>query len=141
MVAAGALDTPARVVELAGDHTAREAAAFGGVVRGAVLAAAQQDVAAALAADTREEASARRAERQTDAALGARAHQRRRSARVGKGEDAGQHMQRIARGLLSVPAGDDVLAVERQIRVFRGYKQRVEQLSHGSLSPPIASAR
>ena len=82
------------------------------------------------------------AERQTDAALGARAHQRRRSARIGKGEDAGQRVQRIARGLLSVPTGDDVLAVERQIRVFSEVTNSVlSSCSHGSLSPPIASAR
>ena len=79
-----ALNAPARVVELAEDHVARDAAAVRRIVRRAVLHAPQKHVPVFLADAPGKEASGRRTEAQAHAASGAASHQRRRRARVAK---------------------------------------------------------
>ena len=131
VVALCAFDAPAGVVQLAEDHAARDAAALRRVVGHAVLHPAQEHIPVFLAAGAGEEAAAGRAERQTDAALCAPAHERRGGPGIAEADDPIERVQREAADLVPVTADDNIFPVEAQVGVLRGDKQGVEQLFHG----------
>ena len=131
VISSGALDAPAGVIDLAEDHTAGNAATGGELVRRAVLGSPEQDVSRGAPGDPGQKPPARRAEGQRDSALGAGAHQGGRGTGVGEGDNAAQGMERVAGGLLMLPAGDHIFAVQGQIDVLRGHEEGVQQLSHG----------
>ena len=77
VIPAGALHTPAGVIDLAQDHHPRHAAAFGGIVGDTVLRPPQKHISLHLSGNTGEKAPSLRTKRQPDPTLGAGAHQRR----------------------------------------------------------------
>ena len=131
MVALCALDAPAGVVQLAKDHVARDAAALCRIVGHAVLHPAQEHIPVFLADGAGEELAAGCAERQTDAALCAPAHERWGGPGIAEADDPIERVQREAADLMPVAADDDIFPVKTQVGVLRGDKQGVEQLFHG----------
>ena len=102
MISSGAFHAPTSIIDLPENHTSGNPAAARRVVGLPILHPAQKDVSLCSARDTRKKSSPRRTKCHTDAPFDTRAHQGGRRSGVGKGNDALQHMQRVARN--NIPA-------------------------------------
>ena len=134
VVALCAFYAPARVMQLAIYHVARDAAALPGVVRDAVLHTPEENVAGGLADTAGEEAPARCAEAQGNISLRARAHERGDAPEYENEMIPDRGVKREARELLPVPIDDHIFTVETEVCVLGSDKKSVEQLFHGASS-------
>ena len=141
MVAGGALQRPAGVVDLAQNEAACIAAALRGVIGHTVLNLTQQYIASLLAHGAGQKASLRGEKHKVDTPAGAGAHQGGAGPGVGEADDAFQRVQGKPCTLLLVAADDNIFAIQRQIIVCAEHEQRVEQLSHGVTSSSMCARR
>ena len=119
MVAGGAFQYPAGVVNFAKDEVPRIAAAQRFAVGDAVLGLPQQDIAALFADGARQKLAVGAEKAEVDALGRAFAHERRACTGAAEADDPFQRVERDPPDLGLLAADHDIFTVERKIGVFR----------------------
>ena len=125
MVAGGAFQHPAGIVDLAQNKILRIGTAQCFAVGNTVLRLAQQDVAAFFTDSAGQKLAVRAEETQVDASAGAAAHQGRAGSGAAETEDAFQCVERDTPDLGLFAADYNVFSVQREISVFERDIERV----------------
>ena len=131
MVAGGAFQNPAGIVDLAQNEIPRIPAALQLAVGNAVLRLTEQDVAVLLAHSPRKKLSVRAEKAHVNARFCTLAHQSGRGPGPAETDDALQGVERHPADLDFLAADHNVFAVQRKIRILAGNIEGVQQLSHG----------
>lgn len=135
VVAGGALEDGAGVVELCGDHVLRDGQGGGFVVAAAVLLAAEQDVSGNAAVGAGNEFPMRSEESDGDAMLMAARHQACGNGGVpAEGDDAFQIVQRDAKFCFPFVADLHGGSVFAEVSAIEGDIESVEVLLHETLN-------